>query len=361
MATKKAKPNGQFHLLPESVEDYFNDIPISDLPGVGYSTNFKLKNLNMLTCSDLRSLSLVRLQQEFGKKLGESLYNHCRGIDDKQLNYDQIRKSVSAEVNYGIRFTEMHELDAFLCQLCTEVHHRLEELGSKGRTITLKYMVRAAEAPVETAKFMGHGFCDNVTRSTTLSSATDDPSTITSTVLAIKSALNVPPKELRGIGIQISKLEASAAAEPKSNTLKQMFDKVIEKNKQSEMTNIPTNEFIEVKKVPNLRKTKSFDTSSNRRDIGDMFALMQSKADIEDGNLMDGIDLAVLADLPIEIREEILRDQKVLRENLGVDRRGMENRRPTARKIEDEFKNGGQTTSAKIPKVSLSISFCGNL
>lgn len=91
MATKKAKPNGQFHLLPENVEHYFSDILISDLPGVGYSTTLKLNNLRIKTCADLQQMPLNKLQMEFGKKLGETLHQYCRGIDTKPLTYDQVR------------------------------------------------------------------------------------------------------------------------------------------------------------------------------------------------------------------------------------------------------------------------------
>lgn len=34
--------------------------------------------------------------------------------------------------------------------------------------------MRAKDAPVETAKFMGHGVCDNIAKSSTLSTTTDD-------------------------------------------------------------------------------------------------------------------------------------------------------------------------------------------
>jgi hypothetical protein len=40
--------------------------------------------------------------------------------------------------------------------------------------LTLKLKIRAKDAPVETAKFMGHGVCDSISRSTTLCSATRD-------------------------------------------------------------------------------------------------------------------------------------------------------------------------------------------
>lgn len=90
MATKHAKPNGQFHLQHGNVEEYFDEIPISDLPGVGYSTTQKCNNLGLKTCADLRQVSLPKLQQNLGKKMGEMLYQNCRGIDNKVIN-----KSVS--------------------------------------------------------------------------------------------------------------------------------------------------------------------------------------------------------------------------------------------------------------------------
>lgn len=91
MATKKAKPNGQFHLNSKLVEQYFSDIPISDLPGVGFSTSQKCSKLCLIKCADLQQVPLVRLQQEFGRKMGETLYQNCRGIDNKPLAYDQVR------------------------------------------------------------------------------------------------------------------------------------------------------------------------------------------------------------------------------------------------------------------------------
>lgn len=90
MATKKAKPNGQFHLSVENVEEYFSEIPISDLPGVGYSTTQKCNNLGLKICADLQQIPMQKLQLEFGKKLGETLYQNCRGIDNKPLAYDQV-------------------------------------------------------------------------------------------------------------------------------------------------------------------------------------------------------------------------------------------------------------------------------
>lgn len=167
-----------------------------------------------------------------GKKLGETLHQFCRGIDKRPLVYGQIRKSVSAEVNYGIRFKTNNEVETFLQQLCLEVHQRLADIKRKTKCITLKLMIRAKHAPVETSKFMGHGVCDNITKSVSLSEFSNDLETIKRTILTTMKALAIPPQELRGIGIQLSKLDEPLMVEAKKeNLIKNMFSKVVEKQK----------------------------------------------------------------------------------------------------------------------------------
>ncbi|KAI5749214.1 hypothetical protein M8J76_005611 [Diaphorina citri] len=207
LATKKAKPNGQFHLTPQIISDFMLNIPLSDLPGVGHSLLFKLNSLGAQTCGDLQNISLKTLQNEVGNKNGLTLYKHCRGEDDKELTFEHQRKSVSAEVNYGIRFQNNQEMETFLKQLAGEVEKRLEEVKMKGKCITLKLMVRSAEAPREASKFLGHGVCDYITKSSSLPMYISQASQILKEVLFIVNKLKVDPVELRGIGIQVSKLE----------------------------------------------------------------------------------------------------------------------------------------------------------
>ncbi len=54
---------------------------------------------------------------------GHSLFEFCRGIDSRVLNLAQDRKSVSAEINYGIRFETEEDAKKFLAQLSEEVNH----------------------------------------------------------------------------------------------------------------------------------------------------------------------------------------------------------------------------------------------
>lgn len=178
LSTKKAKPDGQSFLTGENFQNFLGELSVRELPGVGYSTTSKLREMNIKTCSELEEVSLSDLQQEFGKKTGEQLYKMCRGIDDSKLNFEHVRKTVSAEVNYGIRFENRAEAKEFLEKLSLEVSTRLKKANVRGRCVTLKVMLRAKDAAKETKKFMGHGVCDSHNKSKNLIAATDDPVTI---------------------------------------------------------------------------------------------------------------------------------------------------------------------------------------
>ena len=78
-----------------------------DFAGVGWSTGSRLRTMGRETCGDLQGVSLSALQKEFGPKTGQALYSYCRGIDDRPIKVERERKSVSAEINYGIRFTQV--------------------------------------------------------------------------------------------------------------------------------------------------------------------------------------------------------------------------------------------------------------
>lgn len=326
MATKKAKPNGQYWLHTDNVSEYFANIELSQLPGIGYSAQQKLNQLGWRMCCDLFDIAVGRLQTEFGRKLGETLYQSCRGIDAKPLVYGQQRKSVSAEVNYGIRFSVDAEFETFLRQLCAEVHSRLSEIRHRGKSITLKLMVRAADAPVETAKFLGHGVCDNVTKTTTLADFTGDPELIERTVMAIKRSINVQPEEIRGVGIQIGKLtplNEKSLAEGE-NLLKSMFAKVKPRREKPALETIsattvvlPENKVPPAKRTLRSKRSFSLDVPTTRKraakkktksnpikdSVGNMAPECSAATDLQ-----IGLDLAVLAELPDGIREEALRD-----------------------------------------------------
>uniref|UniRef100_A0A8C1GRI1 DNA repair protein REV1 n=1 Tax=Cyprinus carpio TaxID=7962 RepID=A0A8C1GRI1_CYPCA len=211
MATRKAKPNGQYFLRSEEVDDFIRGQPVSSLPGVGRSMSSKLTSLGVSTCGDLQQLSISRLQREFGPRTGQTLFRFCRGLDDRPVRSEKERKSVSAEMNYNIRFTQVEEAESFLTNLSMEVQKRMEGAGLRGRRITLKVMVRKPGAPVEPAKYGGHGICDNFARSVLLAQPTDSGQLIAAEAIKLFYAMKLDVKDMRGVGLQVQQLEGSYA------------------------------------------------------------------------------------------------------------------------------------------------------
>lgn len=207
LATKAAKPDGQYYVPNEHIEDFMVKQHVKDLPGVGYSTSSKFEHMGITTCGDLQKWSLSKLQQEFGPKTGQTFYKRCRGKDSRTVQLQKERKSVSAEINYGIRFEKDEDVFRFLKELSVEVVNRLQNINCKGKCITLKLMIRHPDAPVQTAKFMGHGVCDHVVKSVSLKSATDDALIIGHECCMLARSLKIKPEDYRGVGIQLSKLE----------------------------------------------------------------------------------------------------------------------------------------------------------
>uniref|UniRef100_A0A8C8D599 DNA repair protein REV1 n=1 Tax=Oncorhynchus tshawytscha TaxID=74940 RepID=A0A8C8D599_ONCTS len=228
MATRKAKPDGQYLLRSEEVDDFIRDHRVTSLPGVGRSMGAKLASLGVRSCGDLQQVSLQQLQKEFGPRTGQTLFRFCRGLDDRPVRSEKERKSVSAEMNYNIRFTQVDEAESFLTNLSMEVQKRLQGAGLRGRRLTLKVMVRKVGAPVEPSKYGGHGICDNLARSVTLAQSTDSGQLIASEVIKLFHSMRLEVQDLRGVGLQVQLLDGAHSAPydpsgPKTRSIRDML------------------------------------------------------------------------------------------------------------------------------------------
>lgn len=74
--------------------------------------------------------------------------------------------------------------------------------GVRGKSITLKLKRRQAGAPAPW-KMLGHGPCDNLSRSVTLGAFTDSQADILRETRVLLAALAVPAEDVRGIGITV--------------------------------------------------------------------------------------------------------------------------------------------------------------
>ncbi len=153
LATRKAKPAGSYHLMEVDAQAFIAPLTISDLHGFGRSAKEKaVEKLGTACLGELANKSRAALCDALGKATGDTLYNAIRGIDDKILESDKPRKSVSCEINYGIRFESNEQAEVFVRQMATEVRKRLDDAQMLGRSITVKVMKRDPTAPVEPPK-----------------------------------------------------------------------------------------------------------------------------------------------------------------------------------------------------------------
>jgi DNA repair protein REV1 len=207
VALRKAKPAGQYQIKPEEVLDFIGQLQVQDLPGVAWSIGGKLEDQGVKFVKDIRELTKERLAQILGPKTGEKLYEYARGIDRQEVGEQVIRKSVSAEVNWGVRFENQEQADEFIASLCGELQKRLLKEKVKGKQFTMKIMRRSPDAPLDPPKHLGHGKCDTHNKSLLLGVATNAREILTKEALAILRGFGFTPGELRGIGIQMTKLE----------------------------------------------------------------------------------------------------------------------------------------------------------
>ncbi|KAF3389418.1 DNA repair protein REV1 [Penicillium rolfsii] len=207
VALRKAKPAGQFHLKPDAVLDFIGNLTVQDLPGVGYSLGSKLEELGVKFVKDAREITKERLCASLGPKTGTKIWEYARGIDKMEVGNEVIRKSVSAEVNWGIRFVNQDQAEDFIKSLCEELARRLVENLVKGKQLTLKVMRRSMDAPLEPVKHLGHGKCDVFNKSVVIGVATNASDILGKEAVSMLRSFNFSPGDLRGLGVQMTKLE----------------------------------------------------------------------------------------------------------------------------------------------------------
>lgn len=126
------KPNGQKVIVPDDVEDFVKDLPVTAISGVGKVTAKKMASYDLSTCGDLNELGVEKLNQYFGS-FGETLYQYSLGIDHRPVSNHWVRKSLSVEDTFS---KDLPDLDACLGEvprIYQELLKRLERAKKKQR------------------------------------------------------------------------------------------------------------------------------------------------------------------------------------------------------------------------------------
>ncbi|MFB6319906.1 DNA polymerase IV [Saccharicrinis sp. FJH54] len=199
VASDMDKPDGIFVITPEQAQDFLDALPVKKFFGVGKVTAEKMHTLGIHTGKDLRAMSQQNLIQIFGKA-GAFYYNIVRGIDDRPVEPDRIRKSVGAEDTFLKDLYSRESLSGELRKIAEKVSERMLKHQALGRTITVK---------IKFADF------EQITRSRSLINAISDENTIfTSANNMLLEALETEERPVRLLGISMSNLHALNDGEP---------------------------------------------------------------------------------------------------------------------------------------------------
>jgi DNA polymerase-4 len=135
------KPNGQKVITPKEVLQFVKDLPVKAISGVGKVTARRMAALNLNTCEDLNQLGLTGLQQYFGS-FGQQLYEYSQGIDQRPVQTDWIRKSLSVEDTFSQDLPNLETCLLELTKIFDELLVRLERARKKQRLIPKALFVK---------------------------------------------------------------------------------------------------------------------------------------------------------------------------------------------------------------------------
>lgn len=184
-------------------------------------------------------------------------------------------------------------------------------------------------------KFMGHGFCDNIARSFTLPTVTDEAQVISKQCHALLKQLSVTPEDMRGMGIQVSKLTDKNAknsrslfdfmkpqandneAAAKSATL----EKEVENTEENRDRSLPASPNHEGSKLPPLPRFSPQTMqqhawhSEAEKTLGDLGESLYLPSPSQ-------IDPAVFEALPEDIRRSIEKSYAARNQRISLNRTG---------------------------------------
>lgn len=295
LALKRAKPAG-ISLISDSSE--IKDFNLRDLPGVGRHLYAQLsQELGVTTVSDLQKIPLSDLQSKIGNAVGQKLYGYARGMDTAEISsLDTPIKSVGLDIGWGVRIINEDEKEIFVSNCTKELWNRIARSGTTMEQLTVKVYVKSTSCSFVAPKHLGHGLCEILSRSKRMIPRTT-LSELQESVLSLVSSINCQPLDFRGLGLHMKVTEPIFRA----NAFNQAFLPDMRRND----------------KTPPSSKKAMVSVPPRKRRVGmtltQMVPAFAVSHDVQKElktwlgpNELGEVDLSVLAELPSQIRKEIM-------------------------------------------------------
>lgn len=195
VASDVNKPDGTTTIPPAQAQSFLAALPIGKFFGVGKVTEEKMHKLGIRTGADLLTRKREEMRFHFGKN-GSFFYNIVRGIDERPVQPHRVRKSVGTEITLHKDTNDLIEIRAILRNLAEKIESALLNKGIGGQTLTLKVRY--------------HDF-STITRSRTWKYPLQTADEIQLFLPGLLSSTRVGKKEIRLLGLSLSKLTKTKA------------------------------------------------------------------------------------------------------------------------------------------------------
>ena len=138
IASNHCKPNGVLEIDPEKVLDFLHPLAAKEIWGVGPKTNEQLMKMGLLTVGDIANTPRSTLIRVLGQANGSSLYELAWGRDYRDVETEQVEKSISASETFDLDLDSQEEILKEFLRLTERGVERMREKGFATNTISIK-------------------------------------------------------------------------------------------------------------------------------------------------------------------------------------------------------------------------------
>ena len=137
IASDMNKPDGLTVIHPDRAIAFIENLAIEKFFGVGKVTARRMKERGIYNGADLKQWNRLDLAKSFGKS-GNFYYDIVRGIDNRPVRPNRVRKSIAVERTLEENIENHEALYLQLEDVLAKLKDRITKAKATGRTVTLK-------------------------------------------------------------------------------------------------------------------------------------------------------------------------------------------------------------------------------
>jgi nucleotidyltransferase/DNA polymerase involved in DNA repair len=198
IASDLDKPDGLVVVRPGEEAEFLAPLPIGRLWGAGPKALERFRRLGCASIGDAASLDRDVLVRTFGDSMGDRFHRLSRGVDDRPVVPEHVRKSLGKETTFGEDVTDRRVVERTLLDLTEQVAALLRRKGLAGATVTVK--------------LRWEGF-ETVTRQRTLESPVNTVEKIWPVARELLRNADRPRRRVRLVGVTLSTLDRAASGQ----------------------------------------------------------------------------------------------------------------------------------------------------